>query len=482
MLLNLVTTVSQLRSRFTLALALGVLVSGLGVSSQVSGQEDDSQECPNLAVYYPAVYFANNPLSAQTPRDAGARERAQWAQLAATLADIQASCLRSSEYYALLGAAQLNSAQLEPASESLERALLLDPNSGAAQIDFASALFASGQLFPALQLNDALLARTDLPEELRETLVTRDAEWRRNTRQHALQLDLLGGYDNNLNGAPGSDQITLTLSGEPVLLGLNTDLQMQKGAFANVRLSSRQQKLNANDQRSWTNEVRGRLSQDTTSDLLQFDTRYSLIKPTRRRTMQWEVGASSLFFGGSALYSAAQTRFRYQPNSPRQCAPVYEIASQYQRFHSQVALDAWESKATLGASCVAATKSGTVIRYGFDGGYISNKALDSRRPGDDRDGWQVNARIQRAIFGGELTAQASYTRFNDDAGYSSILANGASRWQKRSQVLIQHRTPLRVGSKNALFMVNLSHQDQASNIELFELTDTAIEIGISIAL
>ena len=192
-------------------------------------KRDDSQECPNLAVYYPVVYFANNPLSAQTPSDAGARERAQWAQLAATLADIQASCLRSSEYYALLGAAQLNSAQLEPASESLERALLLDPNNGAAQIDFASALFASGQLFPALQLNDALLARTDLPEELRETLVTRDAEWRRNTRQHALQLDLLGGYDNNLNGAPGSDQITLTLSGEPVLLSLNTDLQMQEG-------------------------------------------------------------------------------------------------------------------------------------------------------------------------------------------------------------------------------------------------------------
>ena len=147
-----------------------------------------------------------------------------------------------------------------------------------------------------------------------------------------------------------------------------------------------------------------------------------------------------------------------------------------------MALDAWESKATLGANCVAASKSGAVIRYGFDGGYISNKALDTRRPGDDRDGWQVNARIQRALFGGELTAQASYTKLNDDEGYSSILANGASRWQERNQVLIQHRTPLRVGNKNALFMVNLYHQDQASNIELFELTDTAIELGISIVL
>jgi hypothetical protein len=31
-------------------------------------------------------------------------------------------------------------------------------------------------------------------------------------------------------------------------------------------------------------------------------------------------------------------------------------------------------------------------------------------------------------------------------------------------------------------MVNLYHQDQASNIELFDLIDTAIEVGISISL
>ena len=81
-----------------------------------------------------------------------------------------------------------------------------------------------------------------------------------------------------------------------------------------------------------------------------------------------------------------------------------------------------------------------------------------------------------------LLRRRAIQSLNDDEGYSSILANGASRWQERNQVLIQHRTPLRVGNKNALFMVNLYHQDQASNIELFELTDTAIELGISIAL
>ena len=473
---NLVTKASYLRSRFTDSLGLCIVVSGLLIGSRTAAQTESPvvAACPDLNGFYPAVYFA------VTEDDTD--NRAVWTGLAATLADIQASCLRSAEYYSLLGAAQLNSGQLETASESLERALLLDPTNGSAQIDYAAALFVSGQLFPALQLNETLLGREDLSAELRETLTVRDAIWRKNTRQHTVQLDLLAGYDNNLNGAPGAEQIALTLSGESVLLSLNNGLRQQEGAFTNARLSSRQLKLSANEQQSWTNEVRGRISQDTQSDLLQFDSNYSLIKPTRRRTLQWDAGASSLFFGGNALYTAAQTRVRYQSMTSTRCAPVYEIASQYQRFHSQTGLDAWESKATLGASCVADENARNILRFGFDGGYITNRALDSRRPGDDRDGWQVNVRAQRVLFGGELTAQASYTRFKDDSGYSPILASGMERWQERNQFLIQHRTPLRLGGKSALFLVNVYHQNQASNIELFELSDTALEFGFSIAL
>ena len=474
MLPPLVTDVSLLKRRVTHSLAVSIVTLGLASAGHADAQASQTatQACPDLSRYYAET----------TAADAAENRAERWAAVATTLAELQSRCLRSSEYYALLGAAQLNSGRLDVASESLERALLLDPTNGAAQIDYAEALYAAGQLFPALQLNETLLSRDDIPAELRAKLTQRQTLWRSNTKQHFLQLDLLAGYDNNLNGAPGADQITLTLSGEPVLLALNTDLQRQEGAFTNARLSSRQLTLSANGQSSWTNEMRGRVSQDTQSDLLQFDSRYSLIKPSRRRTLQWDAGASSLFFGGSALYSAAQTRLRYQPNTAKRCAPVYEIASQYQRFHSQTALDAWESKATVGASCVAGESGANVIRYGFDGGYINNRALDAKRPGDDRDGWQVNFRAQRALFGGELTAQASYTRLVDDNGYSPILRDGAARWQERSQLLLQHRTPLRLGAKGALFLVNLSHQAQSSNIELFDLTDTALELGFSFAL
>ena len=57
------------------------------------------------------------------------------------LAGLMPECLESSEYFALYGQAQLNNGQLSGALEALERALLIDPNNGAAGIDYAQALF-----------------------------------------------------------------------------------------------------------------------------------------------------------------------------------------------------------------------------------------------------------------------------------------------------------------------------------------------------
>ena len=433
--------------------------------------------CPSLAPYYPDTYFATRYPNSESAT------ATQWADLATTLGVIQSQCLRSSEYYALLGAAQMNGGQTATAAESLERALLLDPSNGAAQTDYASVLYASGQLFPALQLNESLLSREDLPNTLKQTLQERTARWRASTKQHDMVLDVSSGYDSNLNGAPDAGEITLTLSGESVLLNLATDFQAEEGLFNNLRLSSRHRTLTESGQRGWTNEVRGRISDDKQSDLLQFDSRYSLINVSRRRSLQWESSASTLHFGGNALYSAAQTRLRVQANSKNRCAPVADLATQYQRFHSQSALDAWETRAVAGLSCIDRDNdSNRVNRYGFEVGYIINHALSVERPGADRDGWQLSTRYQTQVFGGDLTAQASYTRLDDDRSYSPLLANGDRRWQKRGQFLVQHRKTVSLWNRSVLITTNLTHQNQDSNIELFDLNDTAIEVGLSIPL
>ena len=62
---------------------------------------------------------------------------------------------------------------LSRAIESLERALLLNPENGAALIDYAQALQEDGQLFAALEINTILQERNDVPENLRSQLAER---------------------------------------------------------------------------------------------------------------------------------------------------------------------------------------------------------------------------------------------------------------------------------------------------------------------
>ena len=465
----------------------GSLIDAAAQTDSQPAAAETQTSCPALAPFYPGAYFrteldsspGNNAAAAASP---GGQQ--QWQRLVSELVPLQSRCLRSSEYYALLGAAQLNAGALDLAAEALERALLLDADNGAAQIDYAEVLLRQGQLFPALQLNAVLEAREDLPEELRQSVVQRGTQWRGLTKQNSVQLDASGGYDSNLNGAPDSGQLTLTLSGEPVVLNLTEDFQPVEGAFSNLRASTRAVTLTEAGRRSWDHEVRARVSEDRQSDLLQFSSQFSQAAATRRRSVLFEAGASSIFFGGSSLYTATQARLRVQSNTSKRCAPVYDLASQYQRFHAQPALDAWETKATVGLNCLKGRSNAAdvVQRYGIDASYIVSKALSANRPGDDRDGFQLSARYQRPLLRGELLAQATVTHLNDENTYSALLAGGDERWQRRNQVLIQHRTPFALGSKPALFTVGLFYQDQASNIALFDMDDASVELGISIPL
>jgi tetratricopeptide (TPR) repeat protein len=460
------------------------------VAAQASSQAvaaETQTSCPALAPFYTGAYFRSEGDSSPRNKAAVAASpegQQQWQRLVSELVPLQSRCLRSSEYYALLGAAQLNAGALDLAAEALERALLLDAGNGAAQIDYAEVLLRQGQLFPALQLNAVLEAREDLPKELRQSVVQRGTQWRGLTKQNSVQLDASGGYDSNLNGAPDSGQLTLTLSGEPVVLNLTEDFQPVEGAFSNLRASTRAVTLTEAGRRSWDHEVRARVSEDRQSDLLQFSSQFSQATATRRRSVLFEAGASSIFFGGSSLYTATQARLRVQSNTSKRCAPVYDLASQYQRFHAQPALDAWESRATVGLNCLTgrSTAADVVQRYGIDASYIVSKALSANRPGDDRDGFQLSARYQRPLLRGELLAQATVTHLKDENTYSTLLAGGDERWQRRNQVLIQHRTPFDLGSKSALFTVGLFYQTQASNIALFDMDDASFELGITIPL
>ncbi len=423
-----------------------------------------AQDCPDL-----------NPWIAGQD----SRSQAEWLQVAGELDAFLPLCLESTEYFALTGAAWLNGGLLPEAAEALERALLLDPDNGAAQIDYAEALYQQGQLFAAIELNEQILARGDLPANLRPALESRRRQWRRVTRDTSFRGDFLLGYDSNLNGAPDPGQVTLTIAGENVLLALGDEFQTISGPYTNIGFTARHRLLEPGRQHSFSGEVQGRVSNDRNTDLLQFDGRYNFVRPRRAGSWQVDSGFRSLAFGGSALFTSADARVRYSISPVFTCRPFFDAATQYQLFHDQSWLNAFDSRLGSGFACPLGNEERSFGNLGFEAALLDSQAIKSDRPGGDRRGWQFAANWQYPLPQGLFRAVLNHTRLEDRESYSPLLDGGAPRWLNRSYALLQYRHGATINGAPAEVLINLYHQQQDSNIGLFDTSDTTFEVGFS---
>lgn len=410
--------------------------------------------CPLLQDYYPA-------------------SDEQWPRIAQELAILMPECLDSAEYFALYGAALMNTRQIPAALEALERALLLDPDHGAARIDYAEALYIAGQLFPALEINATLLQRADLPQDLATMLQSRQRFWQAQTRSKSVSAELTTGYDDNLNGAPSRSDLTLTLSGEPVPLTLDADFQPVSGGYLNFRLTGNYQRRTAERNHDLVFALRSRSSKHSESELLQFDWRYALTQPWYRYQLEVVAGTSHLMYGGSPLYSISETRARLRHRGSG-CQPQGELAAQYQQYHGQSLMAGLESSFTGGVECQLG-EGGSLL--GLEAGPLINAAMHSDRPGEDRKGWKVQLSWQFRLGQGQVNSLFSYANLEDSAGYSPLLANNARRAADIRLFRLQYQRPLQ-GS--LVFLANLNHQGQGSNIGPFASKGTALDFGLRI--
>jgi hypothetical protein len=252
-----------------------------------------------------------------------------------------------------------------------------------------------------------------------------------------------------------------------------------------MRLGARYRQLAPRHQHNVSVELRGRLSEDTASDLLQLDTRYAFIRPEQNRSWQLAAGMSHLFFGGSPLYSATEAGGRYQfetnllASAASSCKPYASAAAQHQLFHNQSRLNAIESKVSTGLNCQLHTRFGRQQLLP-EIGLLSNNAVrngaGTPRAGGTRHGWQASIDWQMELPKGLLVTQLNHTQMDDSQGYNPLLSSGAKRRVKRSYVLLQYRQPL---APQTNLLLNLYHQQQNSNLELFQSDDSSVEIGIN---
>lgn len=413
---------------------------------------ESATACPSLQSYYPT-------------------DDSSWPRVVQQLTPLLSECLDSAEYFALLGAAQMNSGQITEAQESLERALLIDPEHGAASVDYAQVLYITGQLFPALEVNRALLARSDLPPELARALQARQQEWDAQTRAKGLTAEVSAGYDNNLNGGPSSRDFTLTLSGESVSLTLAPESQPVSGAYLNLQLSGFYRRVQAERSHDLVFALRNRRSEHSASELVQFDWRYAQSLSTRRYRWDLVAGTSHLLYGGNPLYTVTEARARMNRGGSG-CQPQYELAAQHQLYHGQSFMRGIEASVTGGVYCDFG--SGTSVA-GFDLGPLANIALKEVRPGGDRRGWRLRLSWQFKLGEGLVNSQFSYAQLNDQTGYSELLANGAKREINNRYLRIQYS---RVLLGDLTLLAGLNHQTQGSNLLPFESNGTAFDLGL----
>lgn len=415
------------------------------------------QVCPPLQPYYPAT----SPASPEA-----------WELTLSRLDALLESCLQSAEYFALRGAAQLNTGQLSPALESLERSLLIDPQNGAASIDYAEGLYLAGQVFPALEINDSLLERQDLPTSLKPMLLARQQSWRQQTRTRQFALEATTGYDNNLNGAPTRSDLTLTFGGLPVSFTLDPENQAQQGTFANVRLGGAWQWSEPSHQHSLVATARARQAFAGDADLAQADWRYTYALPTRRHRWEASTGTSHMLFGGSPLFTVTEARARVFLGSGS-CRTSFEAGFQHLNYHGQTIMNGREASLTTGYACQMSASQQVRVEAGI----LSNAAVRAIRPGGDRQGWNLRLNWQTTVAGGEFATQLGYARLDDDRGYSPLLENGAIREVTSSYMNLRYKYPLARGFS---LLVNLTHQEQHSDLAPFQNRGTAAEVGLAL--
>ena len=414
--------------------------------------------CPNLQRFYD-------------------RLESEPASLVVALEVVLDQCYTNSEYFALNGAAYLNMGDLLRALESLERALLLDPNNGSAAVDFAEVLFRQGQVINAIEVNSQLLLRGDLPDNLREAISARQRRWQSARNQRSLSFATAVGYDNNLNSAPIADQLALTLSGNPVLFDVSSDFQADGAAYARLTGAGAMVKVGQNVNSRLTASITGRFSRDSAYDLIQGSARYRLSDSSDSPGWNATFGLDHLVWGGNTVFSSATIRAGYLLKDFGACRVSPRIAMQYQKYASQELLSGYEYFLGPGGECDVDI-GGVLNRFGLEFGVLRNQAEYGGRLGGDRKGWQSNLFWQRTLSSGQLIGQYQFTKFNDELGYSLLFENGLRRKERLHSLYFSYARPLKIFNGKSQFIGTAAYHNQDSSIDLFRTRGASLEVGV----
>lgn len=400
-------------------------------------------------------------------------------------------CQTSAPFLAHLGR-QFNAQQryLE-AAEHLERAILFDPDDSVHQMDYAIALAGSGDTLSALQLMGALLARPDLPEPQRASLLAARARWAQaataSLRQTRLHAGLRMGYDNNLLGAPNLTSLTLTFPGETISLPLDGSNLPKPGTYLRADARLDHTRVNPGGSR-WDISVgllqrRSHSVPEAGSQQAEAVAEYS---QGGQPEAAGPLAGAGHYLGASAaaLDTRGGTRYhslgvaagaQWQTPAPDAGACQWRLGGEAQQreLASNRLLSGRYAGLLAQWACSApgaATQWRLALRAGRD------LPAQAQRPGGAQSEYSLRAMVSRPVGSASawlLEGELSHTR--DTTGYSPLLDNGARRRLHRLALRTEVQHTLRPGLD---LLLGAELVNQQANLPLFNLRSQGIYIGL----
>ena len=422
-------------------------------------------------------------------------------QALATANDAVENCLKHADFFAWRGALEFSLQRYTEATESLERALLLNPDLPGALLDFAQVLLIQGDVEGARSLLQLLSTRDDLPQYLQPILAQAQAQLitgseSLQTSATKLRLSTAISYDTNLNNAPTANLVTLTFPQGPITLPLDKEYQAKAGA-------------------AWLNSVQWQYARALGSQviLLSADLR-SRITNNSSQTGYFQTGLAGywmenpeasaqwiaqgnwgqLHFGGTRLYASdglsLQRQWKTQLGDKVRhlCRLSAGAELEHRNYPSSHVLDGRYTGAIISATCVensiqqdsliskwlSQPQYGAVLRLGEE----RSRAVE--RPGGNSQRAELRLSLMVNMGRSKVSTDYSWARQLDQEGYSPLFNNGAKRNTMRQGLRVVASYPLKSSAWNgAELFVSAEMSLQKSNLTAFRTQQKTIMTGLT---
>ena len=365
----------------------------------------------------------------------------------------------------------------EQAGLIFERILLEQPWRQGVWLDYALCLQQLGDNDSARAIFKSVLAQNP-PEHLVPWLkqqiqsISRPIEdW-----QYSGAVTLLDGHDNNLNRAPLTNYLTLTLPlGGLAVLPLSSSSQANAGASQLMHLdwqAVRQSATNGDWLVQATLNTRQTPGNDGQGYLQSgIGLSHNWIAPSAQeyRTV---LTVQDLQYGGIDLQRTLRTGL-YQvqhwqkPNAKTACTSSYGAEWELISYPSSSELNGQYLGIAADLGCKQSPAWHLLLRTGID-------MAQSSRPGADQQSIDLRGQLGDYLGAGRWLALGELTLLHDTSGYSPLLDNNAVRNIQNLLLKLEYQHPL--GPKLQA-VVSTEIFRQSSNLPLFTLSGKAAWLG-----